>query len=52
MKITIEHYGKTFTAEFNDDEIGHNIVKTFVALMVADGYPESLMEQIEVANDL
>ena len=44
MKITLEHYEKTFTAEMSNESTLDEVMETFVNLLVCSGYPKFELE--------
>ena len=47
MKITIENYGKTFTAEMHEDVSTYEAINTCLALLEAHGYGCSNLEGLD-----
>lgn len=48
MKLTLEHYGWTYTAETKADDLGADeMMNAFRGLMIAAGYPMKRYEEDE-----
>lgn len=49
MKITLEHYGDTYTAEISDESNVAKVLQIFCNILVSQGYSKSSI--IDMFND-